>query len=104
MRPVCTIITVASAGTPVALTTDHSISVNQIFIQPHPSNGAGPYYVGNANLVVSTLVGVIYMFSGVTDSFSFPQSQTGNNQISPADYRLDSSNSGDKFLVTWWIS
>ncbi len=104
MRPVCSIVTVATSGTIVPLTTDQSISVNQIFIQPHPANGAGPYYVGNSTLVASTYAGVIYLRGGVSDSFSQPQSQNGMNQLSPANYFLDSPNSGDKFLVTWWIS
>lgn len=104
MRPVCSIVTVTTAGTIVPLTTDQSISVNQIFIQPHPSNGIGPYYVGNSTLVASTKVGVIYILQGVSDSFSQPQSQNSMNQLSPANYFLDSVNSGDKFLVTWWIS
>ncbi len=104
MKPVCTIVTVTTAGTPVALTTDQSISVDALFIQPHPDNGNGPFYIGNTSLVVSTRVGLIYVFPGVTDFWTMPQAQNGANQLSPANYKLDGSNDGDKFLVTWWIA
>lgn len=104
MKPICSIVTVTTAGTPVALTTDKSISVNAIWIEPHPDNGAGPYYLGSSALVVSTRVGLVHVFSNIGEAFSWPQSQSGNNQISPAEYKVDVTTSGDKFLVTWWIA
>lgn len=104
LKPTCYIITVTTAGTPVALTTDKSISVNAMYIIPHPSNGAGPYYIGNSTLNVSTFAGIIAILAGTTDSFSQPQSQSGNNQLSLADYYVDVTTSGDKFLVTTWTS
>ncbi len=103
MRPVCSIVTITNANDIVALSSDHTISANAIFIEPDPDNGNGPFLVGNADLLANATAGVIHVIPGATDNFTMPQGQNGANQLSPADYRVTSPNAGDKFYITWWI-
>ncbi len=55
-------------------------------------------------MVASTLVGVIWVMAGATDSFTLPQSQIGTNPISPSNYFVDVTTNGDSFMVTYWIA
>ncbi len=103
MKPITTLVTIASSGTPQRLTTDTTICVNSIFFKPLASNSGAESYVGVAGMVISTGVGVISDILS-TDSFATPQTQNGLNQLHPADYWLDSDATGDKILVTWWIA
>ncbi len=75
-----------------------------MFVQPAPANGAGPYYLGNADLNSSTLAGVIYILQGVSDNFTMPQSQNGLNQVHPSDFWIQGATTGDAFIVTLWIA
>lgn len=97
------LVTVTTAGTPVALTSDVAISCNSFMVKQFYGNAAGSGYVGVSGLVKASGVNVIYDLTVATASFVSPGSQPGSNIHRLADYFLDCDVSGMKFLVTYWV-
>jgi hypothetical protein len=98
-------ITVASAGTPVPLSTDATIRACTILVATIPGL-TGNVYFGGAALNQSTLAGVMIKFNapavlGQPDYFIL-QTQDGRNSLRVSDYFIDASVSGEGALVTYF--
>ena len=103
MQPVCLLITVPTAGIPVRVTTDNSISCVSLLIKALASNAGNTTYVGrSANFNATSGADLIADLNGVDQSFLI-QASDNANRIVPAQYWVDAANSGDKLLVTYWV-
>lgn len=105
------IITVASAGTPVAIfTADPSAplpkyKVAKIRITPVPGN-TGKLYVGKSGMNKTTGAGVIDVLdkaptAGPFDRFAV-ESQNDSNMLFPDEYFIDADSSSDGAYVAFW--
>lgn len=102
MTPTVIQVTIVAAGTAQRITTDPRISANSIFIAPMAGNAQpDTIYVGTSTLVSSTGVGLIYPITDPSGSFTI-QCQDGTDGLSPYDYFLDGTNTGDVVQVTFW--
>jgi len=98
-------VTVASAGTPVRLTTNQSTPATrygaQSFTVQALAGNAGDCYIGGAGFDKSTLVGAYYILAkGTSVSFSILNAPVGYNM---ADVYVDAANSNDAVLVSGTI-
>ena len=98
-------ITVASAGTPVPLTTDTTVRACKILVATIPGL-TGNIYFGGAAMNQGTLGGVMIKFNppavpGQPDHFIL-QTQDGRNSLRVSDYFIDASVSGEGALVTYF--
>jgi hypothetical protein len=98
-------VTVASAGTPLALSTEPTLRACAILIATIPGL-TGNIYLGGAGLDQNTLAHVMMKFnapslSGPPDSFLL-EARDGRNALQVSEYFLDASVSGEGALVTYF--
>jgi len=98
-------VTVASAGTPVPLSTDATVRACTILVATIPGL-TGNIYFGGATLNQGTLVGVMIKFNapavlGQPDHFIL-KTQDARNSLRVSDYFIDASVSGEGALVTYF--
>ena len=98
-------VTVASAGTPVPLSTDLTLRACAILVSTIPGL-TGNVYFGGAGLDRNTLAQVMIKFnapsvSGTADSFLL-EARDGHNALQVSEYFLDASVSGEGALVTYF--
>jgi len=98
-------VTVASAGTPVPLSTDPTLRVCAILVATIPDL-TGNVFLGGAGLNQNSLAGVMIMFnapsvSGPLDFFLL-EPKSGHNSLQLSEYFLDASVSGEGALVTYF--
>jgi len=98
-------VTVAAAGTPVALSRDPGVRACAILVATIPGL-TGNIFVGGAGLNQTTLQGVMIQFNapaaqGPPDQLLLT-SQDAMNSLLVADYFLDASVSGEGALVTYF--
>ncbi|HLM99550.1 MAG TPA: hypothetical protein VK335_09730 [Bryobacteraceae bacterium] len=98
-------VTVASAGTPVPLSTDLTVRACAILVATIPGL-TGNVFLGGAGLNQTTLHGVMVQFNapaaqGPADQFLLA-SEDATNSLRVADYFLDASVSGEGALVTYF--
>jgi hypothetical protein len=98
-------VTVASAGTPVPLSTDLTLRACAILVSTIPGL-TGNVYLGGAGLDRNTLAQVMMKFNapsvfGPPDSF-LVEAQGGSNALQVSEYFLDVSVSGEGVLVTYF--
>ena len=99
------IVTVASAGTPVPLSTDTTVRACTILVATIPGFN-GNIYFGGATLNPGTLAGVMIKFNapavlGQPDHFIL-QTQDARNSLRVSDFFIDASVSGEGALVTYF--
>ena len=100
-------INVTTPGTPVRLTTNHSVVANKLFFQAIPGL-TGKTYVGVSSMSKSALSGVARVLSpnptgGFSETFLL-EGQEGENSIHVADYAIDADVAGEGLLVTYWTA
>jgi len=98
-------VTVASAGTPVPLSTDTMVRACTILVATIPGF-TGNIYFGGAALNQGTLAGVMIKFNapavwGQPDHFIL-QTQDARNSLRVSDFFIDASVSGEGALVTYF--
>jgi len=98
-------VTVASAGTPVPLSTDSTLRACAILVATIPGL-TGNVYLGGSGLDQNTLARVMVKFNapsvfGPPDSF-LVEARGGVNALQVSEYFLDASVSGDGALVTYF--
>ncbi len=98
-------VTVASAGTPVPLSSDPSIRACAVLVATIPGL-TGNIYIGGAGLNQNTLAHVMIKFNapsvfGPPDSF-LVEARDGHNALQVSEYFLDASVSGEGALVTYF--
>ncbi len=98
-------VTVATAGTPVPLTTDTTVRACTILVATIPGL-TGNIYFGGAALNQATLAGVMIKFNapavlGQPDHFIL-QTQDARNSLRVSDYFIDASVNGEGVLVTYY--
>jgi len=98
-------VTVASAGTPVPLSTDATVRACTILVATIPGF-TGNIYFGGAALNQGTLAGVMIKFNapavlGQPDHFIL-QTLDARNSLRVSDYFIDASVSGEGALVTYF--
>jgi hypothetical protein len=98
-------VTVASAGTPVPLSTDITLRACAILVSTIPGL-TGNVYLGGAGLDQNTLAGVMIKFNapsvvGPPDSI-LVEAPGGRNALQVSEYFLDASVSGEGALVTYF--
>jgi hypothetical protein len=98
-------VTVASAGTPVPLSTDLTLRACAILVSTIPGL-TGNVYLGGAGLDQNTLHHVMIKFNapsvfGPPDSF-LVEARDGHNALQVSEYFLDASVSGEGALVTYF--
>jgi|SRR5579863_1156162 len=99
------VVTVASAGTPVPLSTDPALAACAILVATIPDL-TGNIYFGGVNLNQTTLAGVMIKFNppssaGMPDHFLL-QSEDAKNSLRVSDYWLDAAVSGAGALITYF--
>ena len=100
-------INVTTPGTPVPLTTNHTVVANKLFFQVIPGL-TGKTYVGIPSMSKSSLSGVARVLwpntsGGFSETFSI-EGQDGENSIHVADYAVDADVAGEGLLVTYWTA
>ncbi|HVP46241.1 MAG TPA: hypothetical protein VMT32_06650 [Bryobacteraceae bacterium] len=98
-------VTVASAGTPVPLSTDPTLRACAILVATIPGL-TGNVYLGGGGLDRNSLAGVMIVFnapsvSGPADSFLL-EVRDGHNSLQLSEYFLDASVSGEGALITYF--
>ena len=98
-------VTVASAGTPVPLSTDSTLRACAILVATIPGL-TGNVYLGGSGLDQNTLARVMVKFNapsvfGPPDSF-LVEARGGVNALQVSEYYLDASVSGEGALVTYF--
>jgi hypothetical protein len=98
-------VTVASAGTPVALSTDLTLRACAILVSTIPGL-SGNVYFGGTGLNQNTLSQVMMKFNapsvfGPPDTF-LVEARNGRNALQVSEYFLDVSVSGEGALVTYF--
>jgi hypothetical protein len=98
--------TVATPGTPAALSTDPAAVASKLFFQAIPGS-TGKTYVGIPAMNKTTLNGVVRILSpdssgGFSETFEI-ESQDGENSIRLSDYAIDADTAGEGLLVTYWV-
>jgi len=98
-------VTVASAGTPVPLSSDPKVRACAILVATIPGL-TGNIFLGGASLNQTTLQDVMIQFNAPTaqgppDQFVLA-SEDAQNSLGVADYFLDVSVSGEGALVTYF--
>ena len=98
-------VNVATAGTPVPLTTDPSVTASKLLFQVIPGL-TGKTYVGVTGMTKGTLDGVARVLwpnasGGFSETF-YIESQDGTDSIRLKDYAIDADVAGEGLLVTYW--
>jgi hypothetical protein len=98
-------INVPAPGTPVPLTTDHTVTAAKVFFQVIPGL-TGKTYVGTPSMTKGTLAGTArILWPNSTGGFSetfYIETQDGRDSIRLADYAVDADVAGEGLLVTYW--
>lgn len=98
-------VPVPSPGTPVALSTDHSIRCAKIILTQMPG-ATGKTYFGKNGLNKATLAGVVTAFlppaaTGLLDSREITADDDGGNALELHDYAVDADTAGEGVLVSY---
>ena len=96
MTPKTILVTVATAGTPVQVTTDTAIRASQVRFQPLD----GISYLGIAGLNKTTFANCIRRMA--VDADYAIQADENLAQIQLSAYWLDVTTDGQKVLVAYW--
>jgi hypothetical protein len=99
------LVSVATPGTPVPLTTDKKKLVSKLFVQVIPGL-SGKGYLGQKEMNRANHTGVIRILwpnaaGGFSDSFLL-ESTDGSNSIPLSQYYIDMDVAGEGLLVTYW--
>jgi hypothetical protein len=98
-------LSVPTPGTPVPLTTDHTVTATKVFFQVIPGL-TGKTYVGKPSMTKGTLAGVArILWPNPTGGFSenfYIETQDARDSIRLADYAVDADVAGEGLLVTYW--
>jgi|SRR5690242_12231205 hypothetical protein len=98
-------VNVATPGTPVPLSADHTARASKIYFQVIPGL-TGKGYVGKTGMVRATLANVIRVLwpnssGGFSDSF-YIESQQDSDVLNLADYYIDMDVAGEGLLISYW--
>jgi hypothetical protein len=98
-------LNVASAGTPVALSTDPTLRVTKLFFQSVPGL-TGKCYIGAPAMSKSALSQVVRVLvpatsSAIADQFEI-SSEDGRDSLYLSQYAIDADVAGEGLLVSYW--
>lgn len=95
------LITVATPGTPVQLTTDNSLQAQILHVQPVPGN-TGATWLGRAGMSKAAFTGVIRHFPIGTASVFDIEADVGGTMLQLSNYWFDADVAAERLLVTYW--
>ena len=96
------LITVATAGTPVTISTSSTLlppsgQVAKIEVWPNPA-AAGKVYVKSGGVILAALP---VAASGAVYPWATPEREF--DQITPGNFQIDAATNGDGAFVTLWV-
>jgi hypothetical protein len=96
-------ISVATPGTPVALSSSSTARVRHIHIQAAPAN-TGKVYLGTPAMVKATLAGVAHVFAipATGQKFEAIDFQTHEDAIYLNQYAVDADVAAEGLIVSTW--
>jgi hypothetical protein len=103
MQPTCVVLTVATPGTLVPLTTDSALRCYAFLAVPHWSNTAAVYLGLAGSLNRSNAAGVVKRLADPTAEFSLGASDIAN-PILLSKYAIDADAANQKLLLTYWTA
>lgn len=106
MQALSAVITVPTAGTPVAVSTviAAGVGVCKISFQALALNSGASVYLGRASTFSKTTgVDLLREIKGASATFDLA-SNNDQDTIHPSEYWVDVATSGDKIVVSYWIN